>query len=120
MTVKELFKIIWFPVFASLLCCVSPILIAVLGIGSVSLAYSYSDVLYGQYKWVFRIAGLVLLAIALWSYFRKAKNICTLDQAKRRKNEIINASLIAVIMFVIGYFLLYQFLNGLALVLQKL
>lgn len=120
MTVKELFKITWFPVFASLLCCVSPILIAVLGIGSVSLAYSYSNILYGEYKWVFRIAGLVLLAVALWSYFRRQKNICTLDQARRRKNEIINASLIALITFIIGYFLFYQFLNGLAFVLQKL
>lgn len=74
-----------------------------LGLGTVSFAGSLANTLYGDYKWVFRGIGLVLLIISLILYFRK-RGICTLDQAKRQLNEIINTVLIALIAAVVGYF----------------
>ena len=75
-----------------------------LGLGTVSFAASLSDVLYGQYKWVFRGVGLLLLAVALVIYFRK-KNICTLDDVKKNRRKVVNTILIVLIASIAAYIL---------------
>lgn len=90
------------------LCCLSPVILVLLGLGSVSFASSLADTLYGEYKWYFRIAGLVAMALALFFYFYRTKGVCTIDEAKRRRNEIINMVALTLIACVIGYiFFLY-------------
>lgn len=101
-SIKELFKITGIPVLFASLCCLSPIILLLLGVGTVSYAASLSDLLYGQYKWVFRVLGLFLLAISLVIYFRE-KKICTIDQVKRRRNEVMNTVLIVLISAVVAY-----------------
>ncbi|MBI4193346.1 MAG: hypothetical protein HY536_01835 [Candidatus Colwellbacteria bacterium] len=107
---KDIFKIASIPVVMASLCCLSPVILVLLGVSTVSFAASLSDVLYGQYAWYFRIAGLLALAIALAVYFRRRHGICTLDEAKKRRNEIINTTLTILIAAVIGYIV---FLYGL-------
>jgi len=108
MKIKELFKITSVPVLFASLCCFSPLVLVALGLSTVSFATSLSDTLYGDYKWLFRILGLVLLGVSLFFYFRKTKNICTFDEVKKRRNEIINITAISVVVGVIGYvFFLY-------------
>jgi heme exporter protein D len=69
---------------------------------------SLADTLYGDYKWVFRAVGLISLIIAIVFYLRRSKGICTLDEAKKRRQEIINIILITLIAGVLGYiFFLY-------------
>ena len=99
---KEIAKIISIPVLIASLCCLSPVILVLLGLSTVTFAASLSDILYGSYRWVFRGVGLLLLAAALWYHFRK-KGICTLDAAKKRRREIINTSLIVLIAAVVGY-----------------
>ena len=107
MKLKEILKLTWLPVVGASMCCLSPVIIVLLGLGTVSFGTSLADTLYGEYKWAFRAAGLLLLIIALVLHFRK-KGVCTLDQAKRKKNEIINTTLIALFAGVVGYmFFLY-------------
>ena len=78
------------------------------GVGTVGFASSLADTLYGDYKWYFRIAGLLALTVSLVLYFRRSKGICTIDEAKRRRNEIINIVALSVVAGVIGYvFFLY-------------
>ncbi len=78
------------------------------GVGTVGFASSLADTLYGDYKWYFRIAGLLALVVSLVLYFRRSKGICTIDEAKRRRNEIINIVALSVVAGVIGYvFFLY-------------
>lgn len=101
-SIKELFKITGIPVLFASLCCLSPIILLLFGIGTVSYAASLTDLLYGQYKWWFRAFGLFLLAISLIIYFRK-KKICTIDQVKKRKNEVINTVLVVFISAVVAY-----------------
>lgn len=101
---KELFKITWFPVLIASLCCVAPIVLVLLGVATVSFGASLSDTLYYDYKWLFRSIGFVALVISLIIYFRK-KGVCTLSEAKRRKNEIINTVLIVFIIFLLAYIL---------------
>lgn len=108
MKLKELLKISSWPVVIASMCCLSPIILVVLGLGTVSFAASLSDTLYGDYKWIFRIIGLILLGISVGYYLRKQKGICTIDQVKRRKNEVINTVLLTLIAGVVGYvFFLY-------------
>lgn len=103
MQTKEILKLVWAPVVAASLCCLSPVILVLLGLSTVSLATGLAGTFYGTYNWAFRIGGLVLLAIALVLYFRKSKGICTLDQVKRRRNEIINTVLVTLIGAVVGY-----------------
>ncbi len=107
MTLKELFKLTWLPVVGASLCCLSPVIIVLLGLGTVSFGTSLADSLYGDYKWVFRGFGVLLLLVAVVWHFRK-KGVCTLDLAKRHRNEILNTVLITVFAGVVGYiFFLY-------------
>ena len=108
MKIKEVLKIISAPVTVASLCCLTPLVLVAVGASSASFAASLSDNLYGNYKWGFRFVGLVSLAFALAIYFRKSKGICTLDDVKRRRNEIINISALVVIAAIVGYvFFLY-------------
>jgi len=102
LSTKELFKLTGIPVLLASLCCVSPLVLFFFGLGSVAVAGSLADVLYGEYKWWFRAVGLLSLALALIFYFRK-KGICTLNQAKQRHNEIINVVLSALTISILTY-----------------
>ncbi len=94
------------PVFIASLCCVTPIILVLLGLSTVSFAISLSNVLDGQYRWVFILLGLATLAVSLLFYFRK-KGVCTLDQAVKHRNEIINKVLLTLIVSAIGYYLFF-------------
>lgn len=102
MKFKEIFRITSIPVLMASMCCLSPLLLVVFGLGTVTFASGLADVFYGQYKWIFRGVGLLLLGISLVLYFRK-KGICTLDQAKRQKNKVINTIILSLIAFILGY-----------------
>ena len=106
--IKEILKISGRPVVLASLCCLSPVILVLLGVSTVSFASSLSDTLYGEYKWVFRIVGLLALLVSLAYYLRREKGICTIDDVKRRRNEILNYVAITTIVGVLGYlFFLY-------------
>mgnify|MGYP001191716452 CR=1 FL=1 len=104
MKLKEILHLTWLPVLGASLCCLSSVVIVLFGLGTVTFASSLADTLYGENKWIFRGIGLLLLLVALALHFRK-KGICTLDQAKRHRNEIINTLLITLIAGALGYIL---------------
>jgi len=103
--VKSVLKITGVPIVIASLCCLTPVVIVLFGLGSVSLAASLADTFYGQYRWLFRAAGLVLLVISIVWYLWREKGICTIDEAKKRRNEIINIIAIALAAGVVGYFI---------------
>lgn len=108
MTVKDAFKVSSLPVLFASLCCLSPVILVLLGLSSVSFATSLADTFYGEYKWAFRVMGLLALALALIHYFRHTKGICTIDDAVRRRNEVINVVALSIVAGVLGYlFFLY-------------
>lgn len=101
----SILKLTGIPVVMASLCCLAPIVIVLFGLGSISLAASLADTLYGEYKWVFRGVGLVLLTLSVVWYLRREKGICTIDEAKKRRNEIINIFAIAFTAGIVGYIL---------------
>lgn len=108
MKIKELLKISSLPVFFASLCCLSPLILVMLGLSTVTFAASLSDILYGEYKWIFRLIGLILLTASITFYLRRQKGICTIDDLKRRRNEVINIIALSVITGIFGYiFFLY-------------
>jgi hypothetical protein len=100
---KDILKISSLPVVLASLCCLSPVILVLLGISSVSFASSLSDTLYGEYKWVFRGVGLIALLGSLAYYLNRKKGVCTIDDVKRRRNEIINYLALTLIAGVLGY-----------------
>lgn len=105
---KDVLKISSIPVVLASLCCLSPVILVLIGVSTVSFASSLADTLYGDYKWYFRSAGLLTLLLALYFYLTRQKGICTIDEAKRRRNEIINYLALTLVAGVLGYlFFLY-------------
>lgn len=100
---RELFKVTGIPVVVASLCCLAPVILVMLGLSSVAFAASLADVFYGQYRWVFRGVGLLLLTISVIYYLRRQKGICTIDDVKKRRNEIINIVAIVLLAGVAGY-----------------
>lgn len=85
------------------LCCFSPVVIVLFGFGSVAFAGSLADTLYGEYRWYFRAAGILLIfaAFAYW-YFKASRN-CTLDEKRRLRQKYLNSFLISTTLFVLFY-----------------
>lgn len=102
MQLKEIFKVASIPVILASLCCLSPVILVLLGLSTVGFATSLTDTFYGEYKWYFRLVGLLALIGAYLIYLRK-QGVCTLDQAKRERNRIINQFLLLLIVGVGGY-----------------
>ena len=103
MKAKDLLKLTGLPVLAASLCCLSPLILVAFGLSTATFAASLADIFYGDYRWAFRIVGLILLVWSLVLYFRRQKGICTIDEAKKRRQEIVNATLLALIVAVLGY-----------------
>jgi hypothetical protein len=90
------------------LCCVTPVVLVLLGLASISVAADLGNVLYGDYRWLFRLGALGFLALALWIYFRR-RGICTLDQARRQRHRIVNTSLV-VLIGAIGVYIFWTYI----------
>lgn len=100
---REILRISGIPVVLASLCCLTPVILVLLGISTVSFASSFADVLYGDYKWGFRLLGIVTLFGSLVYYLYRQKGVCSLNDVKRRRNEIINYVALTVIVGVLGY-----------------
>ena len=99
---RDVFKLSGIAAVLASLCCITPIVIVLLGLSSVSAAAALSDTLYYGYRWVFITIALVFLALALTVYFRN-RGICTLDKAKRYWNQIVNTTIIVLVVSVLTY-----------------
>lgn len=72
------------------LCCFTPVAVVLLGIGSVSYAVSLTDLLYYEYAWAFRLAGLTFLLSAFVVHLYVNEEVCSVDVAVRRRRQILN------------------------------
>ena len=104
MKYTDLFEITALPVTLASLCCLGPLVLVALGLSTVSFAASLADTFYGEYKWAFRSAGIFTLLLSLVVYWR-SKGVCTIDQAKRQRNKILNMVLLSMMVAIVGYML---------------
>ena len=96
--------------FVGGLCCLTPIAVVLFGLAGISVANDLGNTLYGDYKWHFRVAALVFLTAGLVVYFRR-RGVCSLDEARRQRNRILNVALLSL--FTCGS--VYVFWNYVAL-----
>ena len=67
---------------AGIMCCVSPVVLVLLGIATAAEAVTLGDTLYYGYAWFFRAFGLAVAATAVVLYLRRQR-MCTLAGARR-------------------------------------
>ena len=68
--------------FTGITCCVSPVVLALLGIATTAEAVSLGDTLYYTYGWYFRGAGMIVATIAVVLYLRR-RGACSIDGGYR-------------------------------------
>ncbi len=105
---KGIFLLSGAAAFVAALCCLTPIVLVLLGLSAVAAAADLGNVLYGDYKWEFRAVAVVFLILALIVYFRR-RGICTLDEARRQRNRIVNVSLLVLVFFV-GFYIAWNYI----------
>ena len=73
---------------AAITCCVSPVVLVLLGVATAAEAVTLGDTLYYEYGWFFRAGGLVLAAAAVILYLR-GRNACSIRGAYTCRRMLI-------------------------------
>ena len=106
--VRSLWRIIGGSAFMASMCCFPSVVLVLFGLASVSTAAALSDDLYwgnngmAWFRPLLLTASAMMVIFGLLVYFRK-EGICTLDEAKRQRQRIINTSLLVGLFTVILY-----------------
>jgi len=100
---KDTFILGGFGAFIASLCCLSPFVLVLLGLSSVSVAGAFGLRFYFSYWWVFVASGILLMTAAYYVYLRKKHNICSIDDVKRHRTEILNTFLLLLVAFIVIY-----------------
>ena len=83
-------------------CCVSPVVLVLLGLSSVSFAISLGNTLYYEYGWYFRGAALLLAAGGVVAILRRRRS-CTLRGARAQWRLLISVVLLMVAVYAALY-----------------
>ena len=94
---------------AGIMCCVSPVVLVLLGIATAAEAVTLGDTLYYGYAWFFRAFGLAVAAIAVVLYLRR-RRMCTLAGA-RRSWRLLAVLVVAGVGTYIGLFWFTKYLG---------
>ncbi len=87
---------------AAILCCVSPVVLFLLGISTATEAIALGDRLYYGYAWYFRAGGVVVAVVATLLFLLRRRS-CTLRGARRHWRAL----LAIVLSMVLTYAALY-------------
>ena len=83
----------------AIMCCVSPVVLVLLGIVTAVEAISLGDTLYYEYGWYFRGAGLLAAVSAALIYLRR-RNSCSIGGARRHWIALATLPVTAIITYV--------------------
>lgn len=83
-------------------CCVSPVVLVLLGLSSVSFAISLGNTLYYGYGWYFRGAALLLAAIGVVGLLRR-RRACSLGGARSQWRLLLTVLVAMVVVYVALY-----------------
>ncbi len=85
-------------------CCVSPVVLVLLGLSSVSFAISLGNTLYNEYGWYFRGVALLLAAGGIVGILRRRRS-CTLWGARAQWRLLITVVLLMLVVYAALYWL---------------
>lgn len=83
-------------------CCVSPVILVLVGASSVAYAISLADTLYGDYGWHFRGAALLFAGLGLVWMLRR-RQACTLSGARAHWRLALTVLVTMVVVYVALY-----------------
>ena len=69
-------------------CCVSPVVLALLGVATAAEAVTLGDTLYYTYGWYFRAAGLGIAALAVILFLR-GRGVCNIRGAYQYRRMLL-------------------------------
>ncbi len=78
-----------------ILCCAGPTVLALFGIISATTALAWSNNLYGNYAWWFRLGGIGVLALLVWIALRR-RNQCNINAIRHLRWRLAVMLAIAV------------------------
>lgn len=78
-----------------LLCCVGPVVLALLGVVSAGTAFVWATDLYDGYAWWFRLGGLLVIAAMVWWALHR-RDQCSLGGVRRARRRLLLAPAVAV------------------------
>ena len=73
---------------AAITCCVSPIVLVLVGVATAAEAVTLGDTLYYDYGWYFRAAGLGIAALAVILFLR-GRGVCNVRGAYQYRRMLI-------------------------------
>ncbi|HET8575672.1 MAG TPA: hypothetical protein VFO18_01135 [Methylomirabilota bacterium] len=85
-------------------CCVSPVVLVLLGLASASFAISLGNTLYYGYGWYFRGAALILAVLGVMAILRR-RNACSLRGAQAQWHLLLTVAVAMVIVYISLYWL---------------
>jgi hypothetical protein len=88
------------------LCCLSPLVFVLFGASATSFGVVLFTKTLGPYEWAFFLAGAAFLGGSLIAYFR-SRDICTLDQVRARRREVVNTALVVGVAAVVLFGMVY-------------
>ncbi|GAC1485737.1 MAG: hypothetical protein NVS1B1_00240 [Candidatus Limnocylindrales bacterium] len=83
-------------------CCVSPVVLYLIGVASATEAVGLGTRLYGEYAWYFRGAGLLVGGGAVAIYLRR-QDQCDLRGARTQWRTIVGAAAVGVVTYAALY-----------------
>ncbi|MEX2045971.1 MAG: hypothetical protein WEE03_02325 [Chloroflexota bacterium] len=83
-------------------CCVSPVILYLIGVASATTAVSLGNTLYYDYGWYFRGAGLAVGVLAVILYLR-GRGRCDLRAARSSWLTLAGAGVVAVVTYAALY-----------------
>jgi len=83
-------------------CCVSPVVLYLVGIASATEAVTLGDTLYGKYAWYFRAAGIATGGVALAIYLAR-RGQCDVRGARANWKLLVGAAATGVVTYAALY-----------------
>ncbi len=83
---------------AAILCCLSPVILFLLGLSTATEAIALGDRLYYGYAWYFRAAGLGFATVATVLYLRRRRS-CSVAGARRHWRSLLGIALATVVTY---------------------
>ena len=73
---------------AAITCCVSPVVLVLIGVATAAEAVTLGDTLYYEYGWYFRAAGFAIAALAVYLFLR-GRGACNVRGAYRYRRMLL-------------------------------
>ena len=88
----------------ALLCCISPIILVLLGLSTVTAAIALGTNLFDNYKLYFISVSIIFMVTAILFYLKK-KNQCSISGLRKNINKILITFIVAVFIYILWYIL---------------